>query len=145
MENEKRKYWFFGSKLNTVLLLVLIILMVAAIRIMLENKETYLPIVANQNMTGALSADNAVVNKIASSFDNEFIIKSCGNKETLNSVIVPDFYLVQSIVENKTVFSLFDSKGSLDKKFIFSNAVQAPFEFCETVFDGKYDNNFINN
>ncbi len=34
---------FFGSKLNTVLLLVLIILMVVAIKIMLQNKETYFP------------------------------------------------------------------------------------------------------
>jgi hypothetical protein len=45
MENDQnKKYWFFGSKLNTVLLLVLIILMVIAIRIMLQNKETYVPI-----------------------------------------------------------------------------------------------------
>jgi hypothetical protein len=36
---------FFGSKLNTALLLVLIILMVIAIRIMIENKEIYLPII----------------------------------------------------------------------------------------------------
>jgi hypothetical protein len=34
---------FFGSKLNTVLLLVLIVLMVFALRIMLKDKETYLP------------------------------------------------------------------------------------------------------
>lgn len=45
MENDQnKKYWFFGSKLNTVLLLVLIILMVIALRIMYQNKETYLPI-----------------------------------------------------------------------------------------------------
>jgi hypothetical protein len=45
MENEQRKYWFFGSKLNTALLLILIILMVIAIRIMLQNKEIYLPVI----------------------------------------------------------------------------------------------------
>ena len=39
---------FFGSKLNTVLLFVLIILVVIAIRLMLENKETYLPFMQNQ-------------------------------------------------------------------------------------------------
>jgi hypothetical protein len=45
MENEKRKYWFFGSKLNTALLLILIILMVIAIKIMLKTPEVYsLPI-----------------------------------------------------------------------------------------------------
>ncbi|MFA6393220.1 MAG: Gmad2 immunoglobulin-like domain-containing protein [Candidatus Paceibacterota bacterium] len=42
---DKKKYWFFGSKLNSVLLLVLIILMIFAIRIMLQNKETYLPFI----------------------------------------------------------------------------------------------------
>jgi hypothetical protein len=45
MENDKRKYWFFGSKLNTALLLVLIILMVIAIKIMMKSPEVYtLPI-----------------------------------------------------------------------------------------------------
>ncbi|MFA5933760.1 MAG: Gmad2 immunoglobulin-like domain-containing protein [Candidatus Paceibacterota bacterium] len=34
---------YFGSKLNTALLLVLIILMIIAIRVMLQNKETYIP------------------------------------------------------------------------------------------------------
>ncbi|MBP6857719.1 MAG: hypothetical protein KBC11_00775 [Candidatus Pacebacteria bacterium] len=42
MENEKRKYWFFGSKLNTALLLVLIILMVVALKWMSQDKEKYL-------------------------------------------------------------------------------------------------------
>ena len=39
---------FFGSKLNTVLLLVLIILMVIALRWMYQDKNTYIP-VTNQN------------------------------------------------------------------------------------------------
>ena len=39
-----KKYWFFGSKLNTVLLLILIILMVIALRWMSQNKETYFPV-----------------------------------------------------------------------------------------------------
>lgn len=34
---------FFGSKLNSVLLLILIVLMIFALRIMLKDKETYLP------------------------------------------------------------------------------------------------------
>jgi hypothetical protein len=34
---------FFGSKLNTALLLILIILMVIALWVMFENKEVYLP------------------------------------------------------------------------------------------------------
>lgn len=39
---------FFGSKLNTVLLFVLIILMVVAIKIMLKDKETYFPFFSQQ-------------------------------------------------------------------------------------------------
>lgn len=41
MENEQRKYWFFGSKLNTVLLIVLIVLMVFAIKEMRKNADFY--------------------------------------------------------------------------------------------------------
>lgn len=40
---DKNKYWFFGSKLNTVLLLILIILMIFALRIMKEEPEKYFP------------------------------------------------------------------------------------------------------
>ncbi|MEK7585917.1 MAG: hypothetical protein AAB477_01630 [Patescibacteria group bacterium] len=40
---DKQKYWFFGSKLNTFLLLILIILMVIALRWMYQDKEKYLP------------------------------------------------------------------------------------------------------
>ncbi len=41
MDNQTQ--WFFGSKLNTFLLLILIILMIIALRFMYHNKETYLP------------------------------------------------------------------------------------------------------
>lgn len=37
-----KKYWFFGSKLNTVLLLILIILMVIALRWMSQDRDKYL-------------------------------------------------------------------------------------------------------
>lgn len=43
MESEKNKYWFFGSKLNTALLFILIILMVIALKWMHENKGLYIP------------------------------------------------------------------------------------------------------
>ena len=45
---ENYKYWFFGSKLNSVLLLILIILVSGAIYIMLQNKETYLNVFQKQ-------------------------------------------------------------------------------------------------
>ncbi|MCX6752740.1 MAG: hypothetical protein NTW62_00090 [Candidatus Nomurabacteria bacterium] len=41
---DKKKYWFFGSKLNTILLFILIVLSVFAIKIMLRNEAMYLPI-----------------------------------------------------------------------------------------------------
>lgn len=40
MQNNKQ-FWFFGSKLNTVLLAVLIVLMVIALRWMYQNKQLY--------------------------------------------------------------------------------------------------------
>ena len=40
---DKKKYWFFGSKLNTALLLILIVLTIIAIKIMLRNEAVYLP------------------------------------------------------------------------------------------------------
>lgn len=47
---DRKKFWFFGSKLNTALLAILIILMVVAIHIMLRNEALYLPSLANGNM-----------------------------------------------------------------------------------------------
>lgn len=53
---------FFGSKFNTILLLVLIVLMIIALIIMSKNKEVYLPpLVEKENIN----------NKIDESFDLE--------------------------------------------------------------------------
>src|ERR1035437_3191592 len=64
------KYWFFGSKLNTALLLVLIILMVIAIKIMLRNEEVYFggfqkeaPIVTIDKTQAPIPKDNLLGNK----------------------------------------------------------------------------------
>lgn len=43
MEGNKRRYWFFGSKLNTVLLVVLIVLMSIALKWMSQQRELYFP------------------------------------------------------------------------------------------------------
>lgn len=51
MENEQqqtKKYWFFGSKLNTALLLILIIFMVVALKWMFENKQVYMHVITKQ-------------------------------------------------------------------------------------------------
>jgi hypothetical protein len=47
---DNKKFWFFGSKLNTALLLILIILMVIALRWMYQDREKYLGI-PSDNMT----------------------------------------------------------------------------------------------
>lgn len=59
MENEQKKYWFFGSKLNTGLLSVLIILMIVALKWMSKDKDAYLPTLSReeevtQNVSTAL-------------------------------------------------------------------------------------------
>lgn len=36
-----KKYWFFGSKLNTILLVILIILMIMALKFMYKNQQVY--------------------------------------------------------------------------------------------------------
>lgn len=55
---EDKKCWFFGSKLNSVLLVILIVLMVIALRFMFQNKETYLP--TENNITESESTNTAL-------------------------------------------------------------------------------------
>ncbi len=71
---DKQKYWFFGSKLNTVLLLVLIVLMVIAIRIMLRNEKMYFP---------EFNKNSPVVDTTMPSIQNKD--KILGNKDDLVS------------------------------------------------------------
>lgn len=54
-----KKYWFFGSKLNTALLLVLIILMVLALRVMKRNEAVYFPSLAPSASTQAGPTDQS--------------------------------------------------------------------------------------
>lgn len=46
---------FFGSKLNTILLLILIVFMIFALRVMLKDKETYLPLISETSKEIKLS------------------------------------------------------------------------------------------
>ncbi len=50
---------FFGSKLNSVLLLILIVLMIFALRIMLKDKGTYLPVL-EQNVPDRVTEGKTV-------------------------------------------------------------------------------------
>jgi len=59
---------FFGSKLNSVLLLVLIVLMVIALRFMFKNKEIYLPSIAQdvkkENPENVINQKDQIQNSI---------------------------------------------------------------------------------
>ena len=70
---------FFGSKLNSVLLLVLIILMVFALRIMLKDKETYLP---NLNNSIELNEESSQSN---TNFSKEDSIKDVNDVQVNTS------------------------------------------------------------
>lgn len=98
---EKKKYWFFGSKLNSILLLVLIILMIFAIRIMLQNKATYLPFL--QEKEKVVTIDNTI-SKIG---NKEQIL---GNKEDLISF---------SILPNTKVHGILSYRGVVKGGYFF--------------------------
>lgn len=78
---------FFGSKLNTALLLILIILMVIAIRFMYKNKEVYLPILSQKEQVG--QNINNIENNIIT---NEITENSTGNWKIGGDEIVTFLY-----------------------------------------------------
>ncbi|MFA5935228.1 MAG: hypothetical protein WC827_05090 [Candidatus Paceibacterota bacterium] len=98
---DKKKYWFFGSKLNSVLLLVLIILMVFAIRIMLQNKATYLPFLQEKE-------EVVKVDKTMPKLENKEQI--LGNKEDLISF---------SIAPNTKVHGILSYRGVIQGGYFF--------------------------
>jgi hypothetical protein len=136
--NKKRKYWFFGSKLNTALLLILTILMVIALRWMSKNKQLYIPV----NTTGALANDSSTINRIAKNIQGDFQLKACGPETISNSVSIPDFYILERIENSKKIFTILDSKGDLDKKIEFLS-LRNDQGSCKIVFDLMYDKKFI--
>lgn len=112
---------FYGSKLNTVLLLVLIILMVVAIKIMLRNEQAYFP-KFKQN-AGVVDTKMPVMQ------DNGDLL---GNKEDLISFSISPQTKVQGILsyrgiiqggyffEGNILINILDSNKNLLKK---SNAM----------------------
>ncbi len=106
---DKKEYWFFGSKLNTGLLLVLIVLMILAIHIMLQNKETYFPglgdsqVEDNENDPGYYNGSDPMLPEIE------------GNKADLMSISVSP----GSIVKGKVTVT-----GSIKGAYFFeANAI----------------------
>ncbi len=69
---QNNKFWFFGSKLNTVLLFVLIVLMVVALRYMWQDRYTYFPMLGGRDKTS-----------INNSADLQAATEISGNKKDL--------------------------------------------------------------
>lgn len=90
---DKNKYWFFGSKLNTALLSILIILMIIALRFMYHNKATYLPAINEKEVSSSMME---------------------GNKEDLASF---------SIKPNQEVSGLIKSTGTISGGYFFEGSM----------------------
>jgi hypothetical protein len=86
---------FFGSKLNSVLLLILIILVSGAIYIMLQNKEVYLNVFKKQ-----VSIEN-VIDKTQEPITNKEGIS--GNKDDLISFSILPYTKVHGILSYRGV------------------------------------------
>lgn len=86
---EDKKCWFFGSKLNSVLLLILIVLMVIALRFMFQNKEIYFP--TENNTTETESIDTT----LPPLSDKEGIL---GDKDSLVSFSIRPMSKVKGIL-----------------------------------------------
>ena len=96
---QDKKYWFFGSKLNTVLLLILIILMVIAIKIMLRNEAVYLPSLV-QNKTEQTTP--------------KIDFQNLGNKDDLVSF---------SILPGSEVHGIMSYKGTIKGGYFFEGNI----------------------
>ena len=88
---------FFGSKLNSVLLLILIILMVITLYVMFQNKETYLPKFQKQV---PVVIDNTQ-EEIPANVRNEIL----GNKDDLISFSIWPNAKVHGVVSYRGVIS----------------------------------------
>lgn len=100
---------FFGSILNSILLLVLIILMIIAIRLMLQNKEIYFPVTNN-------GQQNDVIKKPVDKNTEPSFVKTgiLGNKDDLISF---------SILPNSKVSGVVSYKGTVKGGYFFEGNI----------------------
>ncbi|MCX6753957.1 MAG: hypothetical protein NTV03_02805 [Candidatus Nomurabacteria bacterium] len=105
---DKKKYWFFGSKLNTALLLILIILMIIALRYMFQNKEVYFPdsYKNSEEYAHTTALDVGKGNKLS----NENRDQILGNKEDL---------VIFSIAPNSKVHDVVSYYGIVKGGYFF--------------------------
>lgn len=133
---------FFGSKLNTVLLFVLIILVVGAIYIMLQNKETYLNIFEKQ----------VPVENVIDKTQEPLIIKDgiLGNKDDLISFSVLPYTKVHGILSYRGIIkggyffegNILVSVTYADKKIVVQNPVKATTDWMTSgpvSFEGSFN------
>ncbi len=116
---------FYNSKVNTILLFVLIILMIMAIVIMLKNKDTYLPILKENNKDTIVTIDKTM----PIVFDKSKIL---GNKNDLISFSIEPNTKVNGIISYRGIIkgayffegNILMNVLNMDKKVILkSNAV----------------------
>ncbi|MBP9715169.1 MAG: hypothetical protein KBD52_01620 [Candidatus Pacebacteria bacterium] len=116
---------FFGSKLNSILLLILIVLMVFALRIMIKNKETYFPVVTDNQTSDDWKnyplnydigfhpcGDEPGANDCLSESDYKKVL---GNKDDLISF---------SILPNTEVSGILSYQGSIKGAWFFEANIQ---------------------
>ena len=96
---------FFGSKLNSVLLFILIILMIIALYVMFQNKETYLPKFVRQNPVVYTAQE-----EIPTNIKNEIL----GNKDDLISF---------SIWPNTKVRGILSYRGAIKSGYFFEGNI----------------------
>lgn len=104
---------FFGSKLNTVLLLVLIVLMVFAIRIMLRNEDVYLhPFDQEQEQAITNKANDLVSFSITSGQKVSGIMKITGSVK--NGYFFEGNILINVLDANKNVLKKSNAMATTD-------------------------------
>lgn len=96
---------FFGSKLNTFLLLILIVLMVLALIFMYKNKDVYLPVLSDRD-------SDVKINKNMPTVENKNMI--LGNREDL---------VAFSVAPNTKVSGIVSYRGIVEGGYFFEGNI----------------------
>ena len=87
----QNKFWFFGSKLNTALLLILIIMMAFALRFMYQNQEAYF----SDDKKGDDASETETNTTLPPMTNKEGIL---GNKDDLVSFSIVPYVKVHNVL-----------------------------------------------
>lgn len=142
-QDQARKYWFFGSKLNTVLLLVLIVLMILALRIMMQDQGKYFPQI--KNLPEKNEQTISFLKERIKGRETSFIITECLTKNNATIYISnfkgegvgPSMYDAQgTFIAGYSSYPSFENRINNMKYEMFTKKIQT--ESCEVVFDKPY-------